>query len=638
MIYQYLLLTSKQEVAKWGTFVEGIFDTTSFLPYLRNDDQSRFYQWLLYKTCLSYDIEGHKITFEDYMCHVSTPDYQQYFVSLNSWHTRSDGVPVSLDDIFFTYNDILTHNDRDIPHLAQYEKVIVSNTDNGKIQITFPTASTDNTLFFTNYILPRHALFDIDLKTYQKLFAIEPVYNQCARIMPQSTDQYSLVFDLSACKDSHLGFYQIKNTNSFDQFAEAVNTHWSIIDAYTHPVQLSWYVQKNLLSNKYITLFFNTKSRKTSVRLRRSLAWLISYNFYQTGYEKIIDKYDEDLFSNFLSTWARVKEFLWRVDSTEALSKWDLEDIGVTKLLKTLTISWTDKKLVYFVENIKNIFTLELKFDTAYDKIKIHHNNDAWYVPKSYNKKTKSGKYNIGSKLNNLKPGINKYTIYGFKWTKKNTIATIDLYNLKWWTLTQDDIGGEQVQENLSIIYYNDKTSISIIDHLKKIFEEQDILDYFDFVKVESVEELEWKLLAWDYDIILNSINMWFKKDISKVLSSEKVQINHSQYKNPRLVSLIQQYLQAKDKQKSSIAKQVNEIYAKDMPFIMLWTSYEPLFIKKTTLAKFINTGTKLHQENRRQEIYKNLQLVQNINIDVDNAWDFKKFREFLKYGLKGSW
>ena len=119
MIYQYLLLTSKQEVVKGGTFVEGIFDTTSFLPYLRNDDQSRFYQWLLYKTCLSYDINGHKIKFKDSMCHVSTQDYQHYFVSLNSWHTRSDGVPVSLDDVFFTYNDILSHNIWDIPHLAQ---------------------------------------------------------------------------------------------------------------------------------------------------------------------------------------------------------------------------------------------------------------------------------------------------------------------------------------------------------------------------------------------------------------------------------------------------------------------------------------------------------------------------------------
>ena len=63
-------------------FCGGIFDTTSFLPYLRNDDQSRFYQGLLYKRCLSYEVDGHEVEYKDEMCHVTTPDYQQYFVSL----------------------------------------------------------------------------------------------------------------------------------------------------------------------------------------------------------------------------------------------------------------------------------------------------------------------------------------------------------------------------------------------------------------------------------------------------------------------------------------------------------------------------------------------------------------------------
>ena len=91
------------------------------------------------------------------------------------------------------------------------------------------------------------------------------------------------------------------------------------------------------------------------------------------------------------------------------------------------------------------MFTLELKFDEAYDKISITHNKGVGYETQELQKKTKSGKYNIGSKLNNLNPGINKYTIYGYKGSKKVTIATIDLYNLKGATLTQDDIGGGAV-------------------------------------------------------------------------------------------------------------------------------------------------------------------------------------------------
>ena len=130
----------------------------------------------------------------------------------------------------------------------------------------------------------------------------------------------------------------------FDQFEETVNAHVSIVDAYVYPAQASGYVEKHLLSNKYVTLFFNTESRKTSVRLRRSLGGFVKYHFYQTGYKDILDQYDEELFSTFLSTGARIKEFLGRVDSTEALSKGDLEDIWVSALPETLYLSGTDKK------------------------------------------------------------------------------------------------------------------------------------------------------------------------------------------------------------------------------------------------------------------------------------------------------
>ncbi len=639
MVYQYLLTTSKQIVTKWWTFVEGIFDTTSFLPYLRSDAQSKFYQSLLYKTCLSYDVNGHTIDYKDDMCHVITKDYQHYTVSLNSGNTWSDWVPVSMDDIFFSYNTVLSHNQRDIDQLKQYEEVKVKYAENWKINVTFPKASIDNTLFFTNFILPKHALTDVNLEQYQKNFAIEPVYNKCARIVPQATDQYSLVFDLSACSDSHLWFYQIKNNISFDIFEDAVNTHGSIIDAYTYPKQLSGYIQEKLLTNKYMTLFFNTKSKRTSVRLRRSLWWFINYqtNQHIDQEKEILYPYNEDIFRKFLSTGGNIKDFLWRVDSTEALSKWDLLDIGISELPETISISGENQKLVYFIENIKNIFTLRLNFDTSYDKIIIHHNNGVWYTPKSYSKKNKSAKYNIGNKFDNLQAGINKYTIYGFKWSKKILIATIDVYNLKWGSLTQEDIWQDHVQENLRFVYYNDADSLAVVEYLKTLFSQYDILNHFSFIPVNSVEEMEWILLAWDYDIVLNTINMWFKKDLSNIFSSDKVQINHSQYSSARFISLLQQYLQAKSKQKETLLEQVNTIYSTDMPFIILWTVYKPLYIKESTKNKlqWVDSGFIFHQENWRNIIYHNLQLVENINIDMWNAWSLHKFNQFLHYALK---
>lgn len=641
MIYQYLFLTSKQVISKWWTFVEGIFDATSFLPYLRNDEQSRFYQSLLYRSCLSYTIDGHKIEYKDDMCHVTTKDYQHYFVSLNSWYTRSDGVPVSNNDIFYTYNDILSHNNWDISYIKQYKEVTVSQTDNGNIKVDFPIASVDNTLFFNNFILPRHALFDADIKKYQNNFAMNPIYNKCWRIVPQSTDQYSLVFDLSACDDTHLWFYQIKNSISFDLFEEAVNSHGSIIDAYTYPKQASGYVEEKLLTNKYMTLFFNTKSKRTSVRLRRSLGWFLSYNInrdtYKKNYENILYDYDDKLFNKFLSTWANIKNFLWRVDSTTVLSKWDLLDIGIVELPETISLTWENQKLVYLIENINNIFTLNFKFDFAYDKVVIYHNNGVWYTPKSYSKKNKSGKYNIGTKFENLQAWINKYTIYGFKWSKKILVATIDVYNLKGWTLTQESIWQKAIQENLRVVYYNDPGSLAFVKHIKNIFSDYGILEHFSFDPVNSVEEMDGKLLAGDYDIVIDTINMWLKKDLSRLFGSDKPQINHSQYTSTRFISLLQQYLQAKNKQQKTLLEQVNNIYSNDMPFVIVGTVYEPLFIKEKIKDKmqWYESWFVFHQNNWRQKIYKNLQLVENINIDVNNARSLKQFWNFLHYALK---
>ena len=46
------MATWSQEEKKWGTFVEWIFDEVSYLPYLKSDDQSVFYQKFLFRSCL----------------------------------------------------------------------------------------------------------------------------------------------------------------------------------------------------------------------------------------------------------------------------------------------------------------------------------------------------------------------------------------------------------------------------------------------------------------------------------------------------------------------------------------------------------------------------------------------------------
>jgi ABC-type transport system substrate-binding protein len=190
------------------------------LPYLNNDWQSKFYQGFLFDKCLDFEIDKDgRPEYEDSLCHVTTRDYKTYYANISTGNIRSDGVPFTIDDVYFTYNDIIKNNTLDIPYLKAYSDVDISMEEN-KIKIVFKNSSEDNTLFFTSYILPKHALINPNVDMYQQSFAIEPVYNNCAKIKSQSTDQYSLIFNLADCDDTNLGFYQIKNAISFDTFRE----------------------------------------------------------------------------------------------------------------------------------------------------------------------------------------------------------------------------------------------------------------------------------------------------------------------------------------------------------------------------------------------------------------------------------
>lgn len=114
-----------------------------------------------------------------------------------------------------------------------YKGITVTKDTDNKLKISFPTASKDNILFFSHYILPQHILQEYDLDNYKTMFGVHPVYTNCANVVTDSVDPYSLIFNLANCTDTNLNFYQIKNAISFDAFKKTVKSAAdSIVDAY----------------------------------------------------------------------------------------------------------------------------------------------------------------------------------------------------------------------------------------------------------------------------------------------------------------------------------------------------------------------------------------------------------------------
>lgn len=632
--YQYVRGSSTQVNTKWGTFVEGIFGNTSYLPYLRNDIQSNFYQGLLFNACLKPSYDKSTATYVPDFCTVSTQDDQNYTISLNKWFIWSDGTPVSLEDIYFTYNDILRNNMWGLPVLTQYATTSIVKETNATLKISFPTKSSDNILFFTNYILPKHILTSAELSDYKWLFAFKPVYTNCANLVSQSNDEYSLVFNLVNCNQSNLNFYQVKNMISFDAFKSSIE-NWdnSIIDAYIGDETLDGYMAKKIVTNQLSSIFFNTRSDKLRVRGRRVLWWLIKHNFYGSGYEEYMKKNTDGLFDVFQSTWAGVKDLLNREYNENIINKNDLMDINIDPLPKSLSIRWENQTLVYFIETWASL-PVEMVFATPYDKIIIEYKGKI-YTPKHFVKWGKSWWYTFGLAEKNFGTGINKYAIYGYNKTNKILIASLDIYNVI--PETSIEAVTEKEPVKFTVVYYSNYINDFVVTRLQEIFDEADIGQNFIFEKIITPQELQGRLMVGDYDLLINTVDMGLKSDLTKLFSTDKSEFNPSQYQNQKLTTLLKQYAAASETTKKKPLAEINSIYSKDMPFIILGKEYLSINFKPNVIEKIFSTGSafEIDEYNRRQYIYKNIKLVKNMHIDGKKIWNVDNFSTFITNAIK---
>ncbi|HMS91154.1 MAG TPA: ABC transporter substrate-binding protein [Candidatus Absconditabacterales bacterium] len=632
--YQYVWVSSTQVTTKGGTFVEGIFGNTSYLPYLRNDIQSNFYQGLLFNSCLKPSYDNNNATYIPNFCTVTTKDNQNYTVSLNKGFIWSDGTPVSLEDIYFTYNDILRNNMWELSLLSQYATTTVVKDTSTTLQITFPNKSSDNILFFTNYILPQHILKNAELSDYKSLFAFKPVYSNCANLVAQSNDEYSLVFNLVNCNQTNLNFYQVKNMVSFDTFKQTINNgDKSIIDAYVGDETLDGYMAKRITTNQLTSIFFNTRSDKLRVRGRRALGGLIKHNFYSSGYESYLKKNNDGLFDVFQSTGAGVKDLLNREYNENIINKNDLIDINIQSLVKSISIKGINQKLVYFIDTGVSLPT-EFVFDRTYDRITMEYKGKT-YTPKHFVKGGRSGWYTFGLNEKTLGTGLNKYSIYGYDKNKKTLLASLDIYNVIPEMTEEETIVGEPVK--FTVVYYSTYINDFVEKRLQEIFTKAGIEENFIFEKITTPQELQGRLVVGDYDLLINTVDMGLKNDFTKLFSTDKSEINPSQYQNQKLTTLLKQYSVADESSKKKPLTEINSIYSKDMPLIILGQEYLTINFKPHIIEKLFSSGSAfdIDKYNRREYIYKNIKLVKNMHIDGKKIWNIDNFSKFITDALQ---
>lgn len=623
--YQFLSENGEKINTKWGTFVEAIFNQVSYLPYLKNDWQSLFYQSFLFDACADYNTINEQ-GLQGSHCKLDTSDYQTYYVALaGTGNTRSDGQARTLEDIYFTYEKIIHQNIWWIKTLTSYTDLKVEK-EKDRIKITFPSSTTDNNYFFTFAILPQHILAQATFEDYTSAFAANPITSGCGKLVPKSSDTQSLIFNLVDCKETNFAFYQIKNYPDFESLSKSIlEENSTIVDAYADQVQLPNYERVNVVKSDLLTFFFNTKSPKMKVRLRRALGGLINSKFYVgEEYGKFLRMYKGKLLKKFYSDGSNIQEFINRISLTEkdeGVQQKDLEDSWVQALKKSISIDGVERKFVFYTPKTDTTTNLEIKFSNQFENIKVKDTKGHTFSPKNYKKTDKKISYPLENGKN-LNPGQNQYTIVGSIKGKTYTIANIDLYVLATSEKPQEATSDRKIK----VVYYNNLESNFAIKQFRKLLENAKILDNFLFEQVSSPEQFEAKIVMEDYDILLTTISMGMKKDVHKVLATDDSLMNPSKYTNPNLTNLFKQYM--KNPQQTEIINQINGIVAQDMPLVIVGHPYDFINIKKNLITPEFSSDT-LFEYNRRNRLYTTTTLTQSVELNFKKV---KNIREFINY------
>lgn len=613
LYYQYVISSSEQIPAKGGTLVEGVTTNISYLPYVRDTDADLFYQGLLYRACMNYFGSGYQIIYEPDVCKVLTQDNKTFVVSLNTTGSRSDGTPVSIEDVLFTYQDIIKENFRDIPNLRNFQKVDIEKLSEDSLRVTFPGASVDNFNFFTNYILPKHKLKGAGLNYYLTEFKAEPVTSNCASIKAGQADESSLVFDVENCDKAWIRYYQVKKIENPKDLATA-----KLVDITVTPNEIEGYKNNKLILNKYIGVFFNMQRGRLSIYGRKNIIALLNFHLFNSGNTNaglIKENFLFDAFPTRITDKVAIIASVLPVSITGAINTSGI--VPPSALPDELNIDNIGEKRDFTLPEVTKDFTLTIKSPKPYDTLGITANDQL-----QEQAETTTNKVVLTLVPGfNLFDGINTYTIQGMGKDRDETVASINIYYKAPYKVSREGA--------IKVIYYSgDPQLVGLIHKIRTFLGWEDLASYFDFQGFSTAEEFEGKLASKEYDITIRGIDLGLKKDISNLLLTDNPIINPSLYINTNLASQINQFFATSNPGSQwSIKREIDRLYLNDLPFVLLGKNYSLLHTKPYV---FLEPNQVFYEHDYRKKILHNVVMASRPIIHKSTLLNFRGFFQFL--------
>jgi len=627
----YVYASAAGDGSKWGTFVEATTDQISFLPYSTTEDTNKLYQNFLFDGCAKPVFSWTNIGYVNVLCDIYTDDYKVFTLSVPPNTIWSDGEPLTVEDVFFTYSTLLKENVRNLPQFTNYKNINIQ-IDGTQLIFSFLDASIDNMIFFTNFVLPEHILANQEYDFYTTVFAQNPVSSWCAKLQAWQNDVNSAIFDLSLCDETSIKFYQVKYFSGYQELNTYIGTDAADIDIALTQNSLDWFWIQQYITNKFSMVFINTQ-KNSSTKLRSSLIGII--NKAIQWHPLLIE--DNFLFDNIAQD-INIEEIPRLIENqNNPPVETDGADWEDDNGLPSSILLWDDylEPKIYSIDKpITQRKVMNISFDVWYDEVSVTQNNGGEYFPKSYSSLNQSASYNISPILWNIIQWKNTYSI---KWYTDNEL--VDSFDI----IIEYLIPNEEVEEiieeeialdawefeTLDMIYFEDTINTSIVKNLDAYLKNNNLWWIINFEWYTDVDEMEWKIVSGEYDMVLRTINMWLRKDLSNIFTSDVAFINPTKYLDEDLASLLSEYFTASYDRQQIIKTSIDRIYAESYPLVILWKQLDAYQLNDS--IKQSPFPERMYVFGWRKDYIPDIQWFGHVTIDWERLLQRSNFVDFIK-------
>ena len=652
LFYNYIDFSSQKVADKWWTLFQATLHKPIYLPYLSFEPRDRYIQKILFRWCLRPEVEDIHIVFKEDLCEVKTKDYKTFLIKAKPDINWSDDVVFGYKDLLFTYQDIIQKNIWQIPQLNNFDKIKVSRiTGTETIKVEFPSASIDNQILFGFPILPHHILQDVSKQTYITMMNSNLITTSCAQIKQDTQDPNSLVINVEWCPDRGINFVQFKNFDSLQDLIAYIQKHKNTeyVDFFLSRKKVDGFDTQDSIINTFYIMFFNTKGKLDYKG--RQLIWGLLDKYFFTGNNTFLSSWDINylikdhfIFNQIPQTdIAQIQQYLSGNLSARVPAPIQPTTTGKQTQTGTQTQLITinnnpfvikDLQQTYYLPQIPAKQTIKIYLPQSGDKLTISANWWAVYAPKSFEKD--NFVYNLSPNFGNIKQGKNVYKINLSKWGQQQTFTLIIWAGQKPSRASSQPQPKQpattkpkliQIKKKIKIVYLQEDTSQIIINKLQELENKLGITGYFEYIPLSGQQELM-NILSWgDFDMVLTPLKMGLKKDISPLLISTNPKINPSQYSNATLASLVNQYWISSPKNQQEILQEINKIYEREMPFVILGKQIIQFQVNNKTQ---IQIPFRLYDLSLLVNYISKIKLIYKPQIDYQKLKDFQNFVNFI--------